>query len=159
MSDRGLLLLPCFTPATLFVYQSSHVESTNGLMPFPNIANTTPSVGSDYSYSPQARRGRIQFVDDVGRIFVGPRTIVSLIASATAFLGEILPIKLPYNTSSHETEFYVPIVRCLDANATTIELIESFRKQDMTNSDGALGVRRLCDCCSTKKPTLKYLIV
>lgn len=136
--DRGLLLPPFFTPATLFVYQSSNVESIHGLMPFPHIANSTPSIGSAYSYSPPARRGRIQFVDDVSRIFVGPRTIVSLIASATASLGEILPIKLPYNTSSHDIEFYAPIVQCLNANSTAIDLIESFRKQDMENGDGVV---------------------
>ncbi|KAK7192632.1 hypothetical protein PSPO01_01340 [Paraphaeosphaeria sporulosa] len=134
----GLLLPPFFTPATLFVYQSLNVESIDGLMPFPHIANATPSVGSTYSYSPPARRGRIQFVDDVSRVFVGPRTIVSLIASATASLGEILPIKLPYQTSSHEIEFHAPIVQCLDANTTAVELIESFRKQDMAIGDGVV---------------------
>jgi hypothetical protein len=138
MLDRGLLLPPFFTPATLFVYQSSNVESMNGLMPFPHIANTTPSVGSAYSYSPPTRRGRTQYVDDTARSFKGPRTIVSLIASATASLGEILPIKLPYNTSSHEIEFHAPIVQCLDANASTIDIIESFRKQDMANGDGVV---------------------
>lgn len=138
MMDRGLLLPPFFTPATLFVYQSSDVEISNRPMPFPHIANATPSVGSTYSYSPPARRGRIQFVNDVSRIFVGPRTIVSLIASATASLGEILPIKLPYNTSAHDIDFHAPIVQCLDANTTVVELIESFRKQDMAEGDGVV---------------------
>ncbi|KAJ4301769.1 hypothetical protein N0V90_003863 [Kalmusia sp. IMI 367209] len=135
---RGLLLPPFFTPATLFVYQSSHVEQINTLMPFPHIGNSTPSVGTAYSYSPPARRGRTQYVDDASRIFTGPRTIISLIASATASLGEILPIKLPYTNSSHEIEFYAPIVQCLDANASTSELIDYFRKQDMSAGDGVV---------------------
>lgn len=138
MQYRGLLLPPFFTPATLYVYQSTNVVSINSLMPFPHIANSTASVGSAYSYSPPARRGRTQYVDDASRIFTGPRTIVSLIASATASLGEILPIKLPYNTSSHKIEFHAPIIQCLDANTSTAELIETFRKQDMARGDGVI---------------------
>ncbi|KAF2690445.1 hypothetical protein K458DRAFT_328836 [Lentithecium fluviatile CBS 122367] len=129
----GLLLPPFFTPATLFVYQSTNVETKTIPMPHPSIANS--SVGHKYAYSPPSHTGATQYVDDVSRTFTGPRTILSLISTATASLGEILPVKLPYNTSTHSAEFFAPIVRCMEANASAAELIRKLLDEEMANND------------------------
>jgi len=93
------------------------------------------SVASKYAYSPPARPGTTQFVDDTSRIFTGPLTIVSLIAASTASLGEILPIKLPPTNTSHNIDFFAPTVQCSDANASTIELTNQFLRQEMKEGD------------------------
>lgn len=105
-------------------------------MPYPSIANS--SVGHKYAYSPPARRGTTQYVDDVSRTFTGPRTILSLIATATASLGDILPINLPYNHSTHSIKFFAPIVKCLDANTSAVQLIAQSLREEMSDGDGRI---------------------
>ncbi|KAF1960480.1 hypothetical protein CC80DRAFT_466327 [Byssothecium circinans] len=129
----SLLLPPFFTPATLFVYQSSNMETLTLPVPYPNIANS--SVGHKYAYSPPSQINRTQYLDDANRIFTGPRTILSTIAAATASLGEILPLKPLHNTSAYSFDFFAPVVQCLEANATAIELITNLREEEMRHSD------------------------
>lgn len=132
----GLLLPPFFTPATLFVYQSTNMETLDVPMPHPNIANG--SVGHKYAYSPPSQFNRTQYLDDVSRTFTGPRTMLSMIAAATASLGEILPLKSPYNSSAYSLEFFAPIVQCSDANRSAIELITRLREEEMNRSNGVV---------------------
>lgn len=69
-------------------------------------------------------KSTVQFIDDVSKTFCGPRTVLTLLTMATASRGEILPIKAPYNHSSYDIQFYGPVVRCSDANSTTVQLMD-----------------------------------
>ncbi|KAF2002416.1 hypothetical protein P154DRAFT_488382 [Amniculicola lignicola CBS 123094] len=125
----SLLLPPFFTPATLFVYPSTNIVESIELMPYPSIANAT--AGRLFAYSPPILPNRTQYEDDKSRTFTGPRTILSLIASATASLGEILPVSSLYNSSSYSVSFFAPIVRCFEASASEADQISEFLRQDM----------------------------
>ncbi|KAF2177452.1 hypothetical protein K469DRAFT_755105 [Zopfia rhizophila CBS 207.26] len=127
---RSLLLPPFFTPATLFIWPSTQVVELEHPMPYPAIADR--SVGHKFAYSPPTRRGATQFVDDVSRTFTGPRTVLSLVSAATASLGEILPIVLPYNRTMYNISFYGPLVRCQEANQTEAIRIDAFLQKDLT---------------------------
>jgi hypothetical protein len=100
-------------------------------MPYPAIADS--HYGSMFAYSPPIFRGTTQYNDDVSRYFAGARTILNTISTATASLGEILPLSSPYNTSVYSIDFYAPIVKCTDANSTEQTLIEGFLQGEMTN--------------------------
>lgn len=153
--SRGLLLPPFFTPATLFVFPSTNIQEVNEPMPFPNIADSSVGHKCMYSwsedtrarplliasskldaYSPPFRNGTIQHVDDVSRTLTGPRTILNLILTATASLGEILPLRLPYNTSEHSVSFFAPIIKCQVANSTEEGIISSFLEAEMATKLG-----------------------
>lgn len=69
-------------------------------------------------------KSTVEFVDDVSKMFCGPRTILRLLSTATASRGEILPIKPPYNHSSYDVQFHGPVVRCSDANSSTVQQID-----------------------------------
>lgn len=127
--SRSLLLPPFFTPATLYIYGSIDIREVTTAMPYPSIASANES--HRYSYSPPTRRGTRQFLDDSSRTFTGPRTILSLIATATSSLGEILPLDLPYNNSDYSIEFSGPVVKCEHANETESQLIDRFLREEM----------------------------
>jgi hypothetical protein len=105
-------------------------------MPYPAIANST--AGHTFAYSPPIRRGTIQHSDDLGRLLTGPRTILNLISTATASLGEILPVISAYNTSVSSVQFFAPIIKCKDANMTEQVIIDRFRQEDMAAEPGAI---------------------
>ena len=129
-----LVLPPFFTPATLYVYPSTNafvVVEPVGLL---QINNATE--GSRFAYSPPTERATINKVTDERRTFTGPRTILTLLAGATASLGEILPIKPPYNHSSYSVQMYAPIVRCDSANESTEALIDSLLQTKMREKVG-----------------------
>ncbi|CAN8101641.1 unnamed protein product [Discula destructiva] len=117
-----LVLPPFFTPATLFVYQSEKMVHLQQYVPSLSIAHS--EAGSKYSYSPPMNKSTVQFVDDMSKTFLGPRTVLTLLSTATASRGEILPIKAPYNHSSYHIQFYGPIVRCSEANSSTAQYID-----------------------------------
>lgn len=98
-------------------------------MPYPSIANADQA--HRFSYSPPIRRGTTQWHDDKSRSFTGPRTIISLIATATSSLGEILTLDLPYNNSAYSADFHGPIVKCETANANEVQLIDEFLRNEM----------------------------
>lgn len=120
--DQCLVLPPFFTPATLFVYRSEDVVQLQQSVPNLSIANS--QAGNTYAYSPPMNKSTIQSIDDPSKTFCGPRTILTLLSTATASRGEILPIKPPYNHSSYDIQFYGPVVRCSDANTSTIQQID-----------------------------------
>ncbi|OCK93566.1 uncharacterized protein K441DRAFT_564791 [Cenococcum geophilum 1.58] len=132
--SSSLLLPPFFTPATLFVYPSTNTQEINEPMPYPAIADS--SVGHRFAYSPPFRRGTTQYVDDVSRLLTGPRTTLNLISTATASLGEILPINSPYNSSEYSITFFAPIIKCQGANATETALISGFLEEEMATKLG-----------------------
>jgi hypothetical protein len=125
------LLLPSFfTPATLFIYESTDVLEITETMPYPSIANA--SEARRFTYSPPIHRGTTQDLDDTSRIFTNPRTVLSNVAIATSSLGEILPLDLPYNNSAYSIEFFAPIVHCEDADQMEKERMDRFLQEEMT---------------------------
>ena len=103
-------------------------------MPYPAIADSR--VGYKFAYSPPFRSGLTQSHDDASRRLTGPRTTLNLISTATASLGEILPIYFPYNNSAYSTTFFGPIIKCEDANNTEVELISGFLQTEMRKKLG-----------------------
>lgn len=117
ISGRGLILPPFFTPGTLSVYPSIASSLYMESIPYPTIANSTK--GHLYSYSPSTEGDRYDLnSNNITKIFSGPRTILTLLSTALAALGQILPIQAPTNQSSTTLEFFGPIVRCMEANST-----------------------------------------
>src|SRR5579862_5791316 len=107
---RCLILPPFFTPATLFIYPSTNMTKDEQSVPYLAIADS--SLGQSFAYSPPYSNK----TDDSSRVFTGPRTILTLLSTATASLGQILPINAPYNHSTYSIQFYGPIVKCDIAN-------------------------------------------
>ncbi|KAF2270247.1 hypothetical protein CC78DRAFT_599658 [Lojkania enalia] len=126
----SLLLPPFFTPATLFIVPSQQTNEVNALMPYPSIADST--VGHKFAYSPPLEYGTTEHGDDGDRIFTGPRTILNLIATATASLGEILDIDSPYNNSIYSIQFFGPIIKCLPANTSQTSQISRLLAEEMS---------------------------
>lgn len=98
-------------------------------MPYLAIADS--SVGGKFAYSPPTYSDERNFVDDGKKTFAGPRTILTLISTATASLGQILPIKAPYNNSTYSIRFYGPIVQCHTANSSVATHIASLLQDKM----------------------------
>lgn len=101
-------------------------------MPTLTIANA--STFSEFAFSIPTSRTRLS--DDNSKVFAGPRTILSLLSTATASLGRILPIKPPYNHSSYSVQFDGPIVQCDQANSSAATAIDSLLRDKMAISDG-----------------------
>jgi hypothetical protein len=97
----------------------------------PYLAIADSSVGRKFAYSPPTYSDEPNFVDDGKRIFAGPRTILTLISTATTSLGQILPINAPYNHSAYSIRFYGPIVQCETANSSVATRIASLLKDKM----------------------------
>jgi hypothetical protein len=127
--NRSLILPSFFTPATLFIFPSTNMVEIVQSVPFLAIANST--VGHNFAYSPPADGDYMSLRDDEKRVFGGPRTILSLLSTATASLGQILPIKAPYNHSSYSVQFHGPIVRCGTANSSVATRMENLLSKEM----------------------------
>jgi len=84
----------------------------------PYLAIADNSTGHKFAYSPPYNKTK--FVDDGSRVFTGPRSILALISTATASLGQILPIKAPHNHSAYSIQFNGPIVQCDKANSSVL---------------------------------------
>ncbi|KAH6622199.1 hypothetical protein C7974DRAFT_377797 [Boeremia exigua] len=131
----SLLLPPFFTPATLFIYESTAVMEIIAAMPYPNIALGT--TAHRYSYSPPVRRGTRQYIDDQSRVFTGPRTQLSLVSTAASSFGEILPADLPYNNSAYSVQFFAPIIKCEEADQNMSIKIDSYLQEGMVTTWGS----------------------
>jgi hypothetical protein len=131
MASRTLILPPFFTPGTLFVYDSTNEVVDEQLVPFLTIANST--AGHNYSYSPSDKGDSFKLKEEVTRIFTGPRTILTLLSTATA-VGQILPIKAPYNHSSYTINFFGPAVQCLEASPAVKSKISTLLEVKMNKT-------------------------
>ncbi|VUC36284.1 unnamed protein product [Clonostachys rosea] len=130
----ALIVPPFFTPAALYVYKSTNEITAPGEVPILDIANHT--AGGKFAYSPPHNSSTTKFKDDTTRIFTGPRTVMALLASATASRGEILPIESPSNHFSYSVGFFGPIVRCDDANGTAATQIQQLLQEHMSVTRG-----------------------
>src|SRR2546423_2296525 len=134
MSSRTLILPAFFTPGTLFVYDSTNEAVVEQKVPYLTIGNSTE--GYLYSYSPSDKGDRFNLKNEATRIFMGPRTILPLLSTATASEGTILPIKAPYNHSSYTLNFFGPAVQCSEADPTVKSKISDLLKLKMEKQVG-----------------------
>ncbi|KUJ17415.1 uncharacterized protein LY89DRAFT_733266 [Mollisia scopiformis] len=114
------------TPATLFVMPNVQYSWTVELVPTVNMFG---SQWSQFAYS----------VNDTATsplLFLGPRTIISRLTTATAAQGAILDIVAPSPNSSYSLHFYGPVVRCQDANLSTAIIIDTLRDEFVSNYTG-----------------------
>ncbi|KAK3315414.1 hypothetical protein B0H66DRAFT_593988 [Apodospora peruviana] len=118
-----LMLPPFFTPGTLFIYEDIDQTNITQGVPYLTIANS--SFGHNYSYSPDYYGDLPELKANVTKDFKGPRTILTLLTTATAAGGQILPIKAPYNHSSYSLSFVGPSVRCSEANPETKSQVDT----------------------------------
>lgn len=64
-------------------------------------------------------------------MFIGSRTALNLITTATSSFGEILPADLPYNNSAYSISFFAPIVKCNKANEAETRQIHGFLMEQL----------------------------
>lgn len=135
-SYRLILFPTYFTPGMIFQYDSTQEISTIQSVPYLTIANSTQ--GNLYAYSPSNRGDRFDFTDVVSRLFSGPRTILTLLISATASLGQILPIAPLYNHSTTTVGFYGPAVKCFEPDMLVKSEMDKLLAQKMNTTTGTL---------------------
>ena len=133
---RTLILPPFFTPGTLFVYSSTDEFVISQQVPYLNIANS--SQGHYYAFSPSEKGDRFNFKDVLTRVFNGPRTVVTLLSTATASQGEILTLKAPRNHSAYTVRFFGPAVQCIQANSSVRTVISELLARRMNETAGTL---------------------
>jgi hypothetical protein len=132
---RALILPPFFTPGTLFVYDSTQQHIDTKSIQYLTIANSTQ--GNLYSYSPSVMGDRYNLKDEVTKIFSGPRTILTLLTSAAASFGQILPIEPPEKHMTTTVGFYGPAVRCSEPDQSVKSQISGLLTQKMNNMIGS----------------------
>jgi hypothetical protein len=71
-------------------------------------------------------------------LFLGPRTLISRLLTATAALGSILPISAPYPISSYELKFYGPSINCSQASPQTAVIIDALRNMSVATFNGSI---------------------
>jgi hypothetical protein len=64
-------------------------------------------------------------------LFLGPRTILARLSTATATQGQILSINPPFPNSSYTIQFHGPAVQCEEANLTVSTIIEGLRNESI----------------------------
>jgi hypothetical protein len=116
------------------VYPSTNTVGVE--QPVPYLAIADKSIGRFFAYSPPLNSG-VGSADNGSNILSGPRTILTLISTATASLGQILPIRAPYyNNSTYSIKFFSPIVQCDTANSSVVTRIDDLLQDMMANSLG-----------------------
>ncbi|KAK4098471.1 hypothetical protein N658DRAFT_431977 [Parathielavia hyrcaniae] len=132
MFGWSLILPPFFTPGTLFVYSSTREDVGSRNVPYLNIANS--SMGHSYAFSPSENGDRFDTKNVTTRVFNGPRTVLTLLATATASQGEVLEITPPSNHSAYTVEFFGPAVQCTQANSTVQAIVSEFLSRKMNDT-------------------------
>jgi hypothetical protein len=125
---RCMPLSSLITPATLYIIPSMQSSWSQHMVPSLSIYGTQ---WSRFSYS----------INDTATsplLFLGPRTVISRITTATATNGKILGFTAPWPNSSYSLQFHGPVIRCQDANLTTANIIEALRDQVVHNSTGSI---------------------
>jgi hypothetical protein len=86
-----------------------------------------------FTYSVQSNSS-----DSGNEQFLGPRTIISRLSTATATQGQILPISPPFPNSTYALEFYGPVVQCEEANSSVATIIKSLRNGAVASFRGSI---------------------
>lgn len=108
-----------FTPATLSVQAVMRNENLTAHVPTLRISQA--DFYKYYAYFVSVQDAGDQELER----FLGPRTILSRLAIATATTGEILPITSPFPNLTYEQTFFGPCVRCQAANETIVTQIDA----------------------------------
>ncbi|APA06040.1 hypothetical protein sscle_01g008100 [Sclerotinia sclerotiorum 1980 UF-70] len=120
---KTLPMASILTPGTLFVMPSTKIVRTNANVSSLDMYSSGQT--SKFAYSVP-----VNFTEDVqNEMFLGPRTIITRLSTATATQGQILPINAPLFNASYEVQFYGPIVQCKEADAATARIIQNLRNQ------------------------------
>jgi hypothetical protein len=123
------------TPATLFVTAGQNIIYKMTQVPCLDIVTIDPSAGINQphlvTYSVPLNDS-----DQDAQMFLGPRSIIARIATATATKGDILPISPPFTNASYSQQFYGPIVKCNDANSTISLIVDTYIQGFMATSQG-----------------------
>lgn len=124
---RILPIASLLTPGTLFVMPSTKLDHT--MTSVPSLDVYGPNQAARFTYSaPVNLSGGQQ-----NKLFLGPRTIVTRLSTATATQGEILPIKAPSSNATYDVEFYAPAVSCSEADSATAKIIHSIRQESIAS--------------------------
>jgi hypothetical protein len=126
---RCLPLSSLVTPATLFVLPSVHISWTNAQVRSLDMYSSNQTTR--FTYSVQSNSSGSE-----SEQFLGPRTIISRLSTATATQGQILPISPPFPNSTYALEFYGPAVQCREANSSVATIIKSLRKEAVMSFRG-----------------------
>ncbi|KAA8573449.1 hypothetical protein EYC84_005034 [Monilinia fructicola] len=128
MAAWSLPIASLLAPGTLFV-----MPSTKVIQRAANVSSLDmygPNQASRFTYSAPVNNQQNQ-------LFLGPRTIITRLSTATATQGQILPINAPFSNATYDIQFYAPTVKCNAADAATSKIIENFRQQSIVNITGS----------------------
>ena len=113
------------TPATLFVVSGFHsIYNETGVLSV-DISNATNANYFAY-FIPLNDTGNYVNANNESQSFNGARSILTRLSTASASLGQILPITPPFNDCSYPLNFSAPYVNCTTANSTVEYLIDAF---------------------------------
>ncbi|KAK0103699.1 hypothetical protein ONS95_005707 [Cadophora gregata] len=129
-----LQLPSLITPATLGVVPGTQAVNTSAEVPRLLISTNDTGQYSRFEYSAPLLPDTVEGLNDTNNFFVGPRTIISRLSSATATTGQIQSIYPPFTNSSYSLQFFGPTVKCEEANSTQAGIIDRLLKLKMSHS-------------------------
>ncbi|KAG0646652.1 hypothetical protein D0Z07_7475 [Hyphodiscus hymeniophilus] len=125
------------TPATLYVLPTLHKQWREALVGILDMYGSQSVEGMNqtraFTYSVNSSSGNTEHVQ-----FLGPRTIVSRLSTATATQGLVLPIKPPFSNATYSLQFYGPAVQCSEPNSTIADAIQALRLSSVKSFVGNL---------------------
>ncbi|KAF7868385.1 hypothetical protein EAF04_004917 [Stromatinia cepivora] len=120
---KTLPVASILTPGTLFVMPSTKIIQTDANVSSLDMYGSNQP--SKFTYSVP-----VNLTDNVqNEFFLGPRTIITRLSTATATQGKILPINAQPSNATYNVQFYGPIVKCKEADVATAEIIQNLRNQ------------------------------
>lgn len=121
--SRCLYIPSIYTPATLSVVTGDHDYLTSAPVRTLNISSE--AMAHNYAYFiPMNVTGDFQSVDNGSDTFVGARSILTRLSTASLSVGEILAISPPFERCSYNLSFAAPYIACSNANATARSIID-----------------------------------
>lgn len=97
------------------------------------ISTNDTSQYTRFEYSAPLLPDTVEGLDDTNNFFVGPRSIISRLSSATATTGQILPIHPQFPNMSYSLQFFGPTVGCEEASRTQAAIIDSILRLKMSD--------------------------
>ncbi|KAH6713525.1 hypothetical protein BKA61DRAFT_43274 [Leptodontidium sp. MPI-SDFR-AT-0119] len=126
-----LQLPSLITPATLGVIPGTQAINTTAEVPRLLISTNDTGQYSRFEYSAPLLPDTVEGLNNTNNFFVGPRTIISRLSSATATTGQILPIHPQFTNMSYSLQFFGPTVKCGAANSTQAAIIDRLLRLKM----------------------------
>jgi hypothetical protein len=126
-------LLSTFTPPTLTVIPSTAIQYN--VVQFPSL-NMSAAPNSFAGWVPNHIYSVGTDISTESLTFVGPRSILTRLASWTASSGIIPALTPPANISSFSQSFSGPYVKCEEANSTVQDILQKSLDQKMSILQG-----------------------